>query len=369
MLKKDVEQKFLTQTSIYHKVEINVKHPLGDMAVGLHPVGNPKVMVDVFVTDANGNMILTQTVQATNNLEKGSVITLPNTNNLSGASGKVRVCAKINSIHTTKGYNIDTSNDLLCADFSMAKNYAITDLRVSPAVEYLPEGIANLTTPLSHNFGIVNESAPEKGVLSESPRVTIRRGSTTGPIVWQGNLPAAIEKTTMHSVPIPVGTYPMGETRFFVEVNPDKTVTEFKPGVANPYLDNVRSISYKIGLSPPCIDCVEKRTSKTWTEKFSGTSESGYIGSFTTRVYWTEYTGKWINVCLIPDPIDPTKCLSSYSYPETVSGEADATYRYCVITNTNNDLFPNPISFSETYQVNRVWFRSKWSDWSGNCLW
>lgn len=342
------EVKFLDPTSDYHQVIFDVAHYMGEDTVGLHPTTNPKVRVDIEVKDAKGNSIMSEIVQATVNLEKGKTITMPISSNFSGRSGEVTVCGTINSIHKSLGYNADTSNDTICATFMVAKNYAVNNVKLTPPMIYLDDTSNSITTPLEMTFDLVNESSTETGSLSERPLVRVKRENK---VVWEGTKQSIKGSTINHTIVIPPATYGPGNHKFSIEVNPDRTEVEFKPGVANPYLDNIGNASLTTKAYEICADCVNVRTSNTWTERFSFREVKG-------NVRWATATdSKCFKTCYKDKTRkDGTTYKSSYCCDRRYK---DYQYSYC--STYSDKSWNTDKNYYERYGIQNIFFKSKWS--------
>lgn len=333
------EVKFIDPEEDNHAVRFRVGHFFGDEAVGLDPATNPKVRLTVTVVDANNSEILRETVQATSNLNPGGYVDMPIVDDIDAESGMIKVCGEIHPIHASLGFNSDPTDDKICAPFMVSKNYAVKDVKATPQMLYLGEGESKIYTPVSLDFTLVNESKDETDKLPSNPLVVIKRDSTT---VWSGQLSADPGSATRHTVNLPPRNYYQGNSTFSVEVNADRNIQEFKPGVSNPYLDNRETASLTVKRYQECIDCDygKMNNDNTWTEEFDFRERLGNVRSATATD----------RECIEED--EDGKCIKKDS--------EKYTYYYC--DRTSDRSWSERKDYWETYAIEHVYFKSKWSE-------
>jgi hypothetical protein len=313
---------------------------MGLETVGLDPAKNPKVRINVTIRDANNSIILNQNIQTPLNLNPGSTIEMPLTNNFTGKSGQITAGATIDPIHSTLGYDIVNGNNQICATFIVAKNYAVKNLKVVPQMHYLEEGVNYFDTPITLEFQITNESKAETGELMSNPIVHVRRNGT---LIWNNRLSAIQGRTVAHTITIPLSRYTPGDTIFTVEVNPTREETEFKPGVANPYLDNIGRGTFSLKRYQECIDCdvPNINTDNTWRERFTFAEHLGNVESRKGRDYGD---------CIDEDPVTGA-CRE----------REKRDYTYYVCETTSYETWTEDVDYWEIYGIKHVYFLSKWS--------
>ena len=339
-----------------HQVQFNVAHYLGEESVGLDALNNPKVIINVTVTDINGRTLVKQDIQASEVLKKGAKIAMPPSNSFSGKSGQITACAVIDQIHAEKGYNTNKSNDGMCATFYMAKNYSIKDVKVTPQSEYLAPNESSVKKPISVTFTVGNESRAETGTLPSNPLVTIKyRGSE----VWKGQVSVAPGTTSIKTVGIGVLDIYPGDNKIVVEVNPDRKEVEFLPGVSNPYLDNVGTQNITTKRYQKCLDCIQVRERNTWTERFSFKEQRGNVVTkhFNYCLREEERTGR---ECVEWD--DNGKCTDheTYTYYACVEKDYNVPYEVCNVTYSKK--WTEDKDYYETFKIKNIFFRSKYTN-------
>lgn len=274
MLKGGSPQQFV-EIGEGHSFEFNVHHYDGEDVVGEGPENkNPKVKVDVTITD--GKKTHKETIQADRPLKPGETIKMPITKEFASETGTIKVCGVVNPIHEKLGYNFDKSNDLICAEFGMVKNYSIKDLKVIPSSIYLgfdEDKDGNMVpqdeveTPVTFQYVAGHE---EMGAMQDkvvSPEVVLYHN---GKVVWTGTIELPANKNTPMNTTLNL-KLPKGENTFGVEINPRRLEKEIKPGMKDPYVDNKKTTSIIVKEGAQCVDCEKIRNRNTWSEKFTWT--------------------------------------------------------------------------------------------------
>jgi len=341
-----------------HTVQFSVRHFLGDEAVGLDPTKNPKVRINIKVMDARNRLLLEQTVQTNQVLNPGATIKMPMSSSFSSETGMIRACATIDPIHAQLGYNSNPENDTICADFMMVKNYAIRDLRAYPQSIHFGKNESQLRRSVTLNFTVINESSDEHGgSLPSSPVVEIRHG---GQVVWRNSVSISPGQSRKMSVTIPDRVLRPGDNVFTVEVNPDRTILEFKPGVSDPYADNKATTSIRGVEYAKCQECMTSRIRKRndWRERWEWYEQRGVVRSSTYRRCFREEkrTGSY---CAKRDR-ETGRCIREKSYTYWVCvDERDVPYEYCQVTYRKE--WDEIRDYYETFEIADVLFRSKYT--------
>lgn len=306
-----------------HTVKFNVKHFLGQTAIGLDPVKNPKTTIDVEIRDGNNTVVRKSTIRADEILNPNSQITME-VNNIATPTTMLKACAKINPIHKEKGLNSNPQNDTICEVFAQAKNYAIKDLKVSPHYINVPDGVNATTQTLNFRFVVAHEGQDGYG---DNPIVVVRQG---GREIARASVSVSAGHEITEVWPIPANLR-FGKNDFEVEVNPaPRVVEEFRSTGLDPYADNIKKDSVIVRRNPKCIECeVGPRTRNTWTEIFDMHEHLAH------REYYT---------CCRRKKNGGTTC---------------STCSRCV---TDSDRYwTETKNFYEEYKIEHVYFRSKWS--------
>lgn len=341
-----------------HTVQFNVRHFLGDEAVGLDPTKNPKVRINIKVMDARNRLLLEQTVQTNQVLNPGATIKMPMSSSFSSETGMIRACATIDPIHAQLGYNSNPENDTICADFMMVKNYAIRDLRATPQSIHFGKNESQLRRSVTLNFTVINESSDEHGgSLPSSPVVEIRHG---GQVVWRNSVSISPGQSRKMSVTIPDRVLRPGDNVFTVEVNPDRTILEFKPGVSDPYADNKATTSIRGVEYAKCQECMTSRIRKRndWRERWEWYEQRGVVRSSTYRRCFREET-RTGSYCAKRDR-ETGRCIREESYTYWVCvDERDVPYEYCQVTYRKE--WDEIRDYYETFEIADVLFRSKYT--------
>lgn len=306
-----------------HTVKFNLKHFLGDKAIGLDPTTNPKTTIDVEIKDGSNTVIRKTTIRAEELLNPKSQIVME-VKNISTPTTMIKACATINPIHKEKGFNSNPQNDTICKVFAQAKNYAIKDLKVSPHFINVPDGVNATTQTLNFRFTVAHEGQDGYG---DNPIVVIRQG---GREIARASVSVSAGHEVTEVWPIPVNLR-FGENAFEVEVNPaPRTIEEFRSTGLDPYADNKKTDSVIVRRNPKCIDCDKGvRTKNTWSEIFDMHEHLAHRESYT--------------------------CCRRTSD----GGVSCKTCSRCV---TDSDRYWTEIkNFYEEYKITNVFFRSKWS--------
>lgn len=138
--------------------KINVAHIYGKEAIGLDAVKNPKATIDIKIYDEAGKLIKSETKQSSEVLNVGGKVQIE-TSKISTNTSKIKVCANINSIHQTKGYNDEIANDSLCEEFKAKGNDLLILepelLNNGVKVDYLTvsSGLHQIRIRVRHNSG------------------------------------------------------------------------------------------------------------------------------------------------------------------------------------------------------------------------
>lgn len=306
-----------------HTVKFNVKHFLGQTAIGLDPIKNPKTTIDIEIRDGNNTVVRKSTIRADEILNPNSQITME-VNNIATPTTMLKACAKINPIHKEKGLNSNPQNDTICEVFAQTKNYAIKDLKVSPHYINVPDGVNATTQTLNFRFVVAHEGQDGYG---DNPIVVVRQG---GREIARASVSVSAGHEITEVWPIPVNLR-FGKNDFEVEVNPaPRAIEEFRSTGLDPYEDNIKKDSVIVKRNPKCIECeVGPRTRNTWTEIFDMHEHLAH------REYYT---------CCRRKKNGGTTC-------RTCSRCVTDSDRYW--TETKN--------FYEEYKIEHVYFRSKWS--------
>jgi len=340
-----------------HTVQFNVKHFLGDEAVGLDPTKNPKVKINIKVMDANKRLLLDQTVQADQVLNPGATIKMPMSKSFTSDTNMIRACATIDPIHEQLGYNSNPTNDTICADFMMVKNYAIRDLRAYPQSIHFGKNESQVKQNVTLNFTIINESSDENGgKLPSSPIVEIKHGNE---VVWRSSVSISPGQSRKMSVTIPNRVLKIGDNIFSVEVNPDRTILEFKPGVSNPYADNKATTSIRGVAYEKCQECMTSNVRKRndWQEKWEWYEQRGVVRSSTYKRCFKEETRTGTR-CVERD--EDGRCIDREDYTYTVCVDwRDVPYEYCEVTYRKE--WSEIHDYYETFEIQDVLFRSKYT--------
>lgn len=310
-----------------HTVKFNLKHFLGDKAVGLDPVNNPKATINVEIKDGNNTVIRKATLRADEVLNPKGQLSI-DVKNIATPTTTIKACATINSIHKQKGFNSNPQNDTICQTFAQTKNYAIKDLKVSPHFINVPDGVNATSQTLNFRFVVAHEG---KDGYGDNPTVVIRqrgREITRASV----SVSAGSEITEVWALPV---NLVFGKNDFEVEVNPaPRTIEEFRSTGLDPYADNKKTDSVIVRRNPECIDCDKGvRTRNTWTEIFDMHEHLAH------REYYT--------------------CC----YTRTDSkGNKTVSCRTCSRCVTDSDRYwTEEKTFYEEYKIQNVFFRSKWS--------
>ena len=298
-----------------HTVIFDVGHILGNTTIG---EGNTNLTVDINIKDTANNILQRETVTVSEPLAPGKTVEVVS-KPVNPSSDGIMACATINKVHAQEGLNSDPSNDTICKTFKGTKNYAIKDLKITPHLIQLEEGVGSKTQPLSFTFVASNEGKNEGD--SENPLVVISKNGST---IWSGRINVAVGEEVQETITIPV-SMGVGNHTFKVEINPEpREVKEFKTN-GNPYGDNYKTDAVVVKRYVECVDCTDQNTGNSWQEKFS----------------WVEKFGEWRTYTKCDDDGD--------CWEET----------YCAIVKTNR--WSEVHSFNESYKISNVYFRSKWS--------
>lgn len=338
-----------------HTVQFSVRHFLGDESLGLDPVKNPKVKINMVVMDANNRLLLEQTVQTDQILRSDGVIKMPMSRNFSTETGMVRACATVDPIHNELGYNENPLNDTICANFMMVKNYAVRDLKAYPPSVHFGKNERTIEQDVTLTFTVINESSDELGgKLPSSPIVVIKHGNK---VVWRNSVSISPGQSRKMSVTIPKRILRQGDNHFSVEVNPDRTILEFKPGVSDPYKDNKATTSIKGVEYAKCQKCMtdEQRTRNDWREKWEWYEQRGNVRESTYSKCF-EYETRTRRRCSRDE--DGKRECETYEY-EVCVDRRDIPYEYCEVTYRRE--WEEIHDYFETYQIRDVLFRSKYT--------
>jgi len=353
-----------------HTVQFNIKHFLGNESVGLDSATNPKVKIDVKIIDVKNRILLEQTVQASKVLNPGGTIKIPVNKSFSSGEALIRACAKINSIHGELGYNSDLSNDGICADFGMVKNYSVSNLRAFPPSINFGKNKSYEVRNITLKFSLSNESSDETGGdLPSNPLVTI---SNNGKIVWSQTVTLYPGKNKEMSVTLPNRRIDEGDNEFTVVINPDRKIMEYKPGISNPYADNAAKVSIRGIQYEECQECMtnKKRTRNEWKEKWEWEEQKGTVktGTFDYCLKWGKETRtrcvRHEKHCWEDDKGKEhcsRECVEEEEYEVTVCKkyDYDVPYHYCDVT--YHKEWNQTADYYETYQIEDVKFRSKYT--------
>lgn len=311
-----------------YDVRFYVTRPEGDTPVGaVGNAQNPFTTLDIRATD-KGTVSVSRKVVATQVLNKGKTIVVTANDLITPKTNVIEACAKINSIHVTKGQNIMNGNDgEVCKKIQSDINISVKDFAVKPKSVYLPTGLNTSYETLNFDFVVTNFN--EQGYSKDIPYV-IKKGST---VIKQGilqDVPANLPTFTtvaLSNIPLTQGTH-----GFRIEVNPvPRAWFESVAGVTNPYLDNVATNSITVHKTPAVVKCNVENTYNSWTTTYSvyewwGYQESHYHYGYTYGNQY--YPGYW--------------------------------HTYCVTTGTNS--YTQTINHYEEYKIDKVYFRSKITD-------
>lgn len=113
-----------------------VQHVLGEEVVGKHPTNNPKVIVNVEITDNEGKVIYKEKVQTPKLLNPKETFDMPITKKFKTDSDKITACATIDPIHQAKGYNDTLNNDKICITFKAGG----VDMGIVPPIKLFQGG-------------------------------------------------------------------------------------------------------------------------------------------------------------------------------------------------------------------------------------
>lgn len=313
-----------------HTFQFSVKHFSGDESVGKDEVYNPKVKINVTYTDIEGN-IVEQAVQATEILEKDNIINMPLTKPFMIDTRKIEICATIDKIHNNLGYDSNQNNNTICRTFSYSKNYAVSNFSTTPIVLYLEKNKSSIKQPITFNYTLSNEGLFDNNSIS-NPIIVIRQN---GREIWRDSVSLFGGKSISLSKTLTLELY-RGSYDFEIEINPTPRETEYKPGISNPYIDNIAKSSIFIKEYEDCVPCTNLKTSNNWSEIFytfeqKGTRKRDKIEACTK---WKkgECVGKW-------------KLTTDY---------------WCEVNSYKSDS--KIIKFNETYGIESILFKSKWSE-------
>ena len=316
-----------------YTADVVARHVFGDKVIGEHPQKNPKVSVYYKVMELGSKEIYYTRKQATELLHPGKEIKVPKTGAFSSDQGIIKVCAKINEGHRALGYNIDPSNDMVCREYGMGRNYFVSNLRASPASVTFPKGQSQMNKhPVTLLFKVGNETM--KGAPKNLPSLVPVEIKQNGKVVWRKNLSVAPGEVKNFSVSI-LTTLTRGNNTFTVEANPKRLQKEFKPGVSNPYADNKKTVNINGVENAKCQECDTRRmrTSNSWTERWEWEEQRGVVKSS----YYT--------LC------------NSYDSKGSCTGYTHYPYEYCQVTYSKK--WHEDIKYSENFKISEVRFGSK----------
>lgn len=97
---------------------ISFQNIVGDTTIGTDDKTNPKLTVDLVVTDKNGKVLVQETVRTEKLMKPNDVITFK-TSKFTPTTSEIRVCGTVNKIHNQLGHNSDESNDKICRTFTV----------------------------------------------------------------------------------------------------------------------------------------------------------------------------------------------------------------------------------------------------------
>lgn len=389
-----IDNKYIEPNKPY-RIQAQVKHFVGDEPVGTNAVTNPRVRVIYTAYDARGVKILSETtVQAGGILSPGGTITMPQSPSFSTFTGMATVCAEIDPIHASLGYNFDSGNDKQCQRLGMIKNYSVRDVKATPMGVHLKNGESYVDRNTNISFTISNESLTNVP-LSSSPNVVVRYRGT---IIWQGSVNVAPNKSVETTITRQLRVYP-GDNVISVQVNLNPRVeTEFVPNVSNPYLDNTKTTAIRAKSFEKCEQCMTSkiRTRNEWGERWyfdeqwGDVSTSTYERCGTDDVWSNNYydkdedkcgCAKWgksdyricrdnggsINDCWDESDYQPcdlaNSCtLTECDYPRSI---IDVSYEYCAVKGTNSAT-KDVKDYYETFEIKDVLFGSKYYEDKGS---
>lgn len=341
----------------HHTVSFNVKHFFGDEAVGLNNTTNPKVKMKITVKDGNDRLLLEQNVQTNLLLNPEATIKMPTSSNFSTNTGKIVACATIDPIHEQLGYNMDPSNDTMCATFMAAKNYAIKDLKATPMSVHFGSGESSINQPVTLTFTVANESSSETGTIPSNPTVVIKHGGTT---IWEGTVSVGPGQTVQRVMTF-TRTLRTGANEFSVEVNPYRTTQEFMPGVSDPYADNKKTTSIQGVSYAKCDECMTSRVRNrnTWQERWEWYEQRGNVrtGYFD---YCRRWEREWEEGYWYTDSRGNDRWVDGYWYTYCADWDYNVPYEYCQVTYSKS--WSEIHDYYEDFRIKNVFFKSKWSE-------
>lgn len=377
-----IDNKYIEPNKNY-TLQAQVRHFAGGEAVGANPPKNPRVKVIYTVYDSKGTNLKRETVEASQVLKPGETITMPPSSSFRTYTGMVEACAEIHPDHKELGYNFNPTNDKVCQQFGMVKNYSVKEVKVNPMFVHFSEGESSLEKDASITFTISNESVTNMP-LGSNPRVIVRyRGAK----IWEGRVMVGPNSSTEMTIPKKVRVYP-GDNVFSVEVNPNPgREEEFVPGVSNPYLDNIKSTAMVGKRFEKCETCMEDKIRKRneWGERWEFSEQYSEIrtgtymrcGNNGRETYYSNNESKC--GCSRYGDSDYDRCRDrGYSYQECryedryrpcVRGRScyiceqpriRVSYEYCANTKRNTDT-KDVKDYYETYEISDVLFGSKYN--------
>ena len=242
-----------------HSITVFPKHVVGDIAVGLDDINNPKATVDLTAETISGNKFYTNTLKAKDILYPSKAVPVKFDNiKVPAEVPQIKVCATVNKIHDEKHFNLRNGNDTYCQIFSTIRNFAIKNLRLSPTLVYSDKAI---TKNINFSFTVANE-AP-KSEFTPAPTVVIRQG---GNVIWSKVIGIKDGDNIEVSQTLSVKLQP-GNNTFEVEVNPDRSIVEYRPD-GNPYIDNKKVATVAVQKLEKDIACTKENSSNEWKQKF-----------------------------------------------------------------------------------------------------
>ena len=306
-----------------HTIVVYPKHVVGEAVVGLDPTLNPKATVDLNIVDlVTGQTIYKGTQKATKELEPKKMVPVE-FSNISINSTNIKVCATVNKVHEEKGFNLNNGNDTYCQEFSVTRNYAMKSLKASPSLVY---GTGAVQKHIAFTYTVSNEAA--KSNLSPAPLIVIRQN---GKAIWSKNITIADGDTVTLTQELLVTL--SGNDQFEVEVNQDRKIIEYKPS-GNPYADNTKGASVTV-QQLGCAECTAKNTSNKWDTTFNVSITKGEKYSY--------------------------KTCASYGTNKDGSSYCRRKERRTGCRNTSHKSDSKTISFSESYKIKNVLYRSKYT--------
>lgn len=376
-----------------YTANVVVNHLIGDEPIGIDNISNPKVEVKYKAMEIDNKIALPENPQITSEvLDPGKKITMPESDSFVVHEGQVRICASLDEKHHNLGFNFDLSNDIICKDFAKIKNYSVTGFKATNANLNLGEDDNYLRNEeIKLDFIIGNET--HKDAPKNLPSSVYTEIFYRGKVVWDDFVSVNPGSKKSVSIKITEDIY-KGDNEFSVVVNRSKTPPEFKPGVSNPYLDNVAKLSIKATEYEECQTCMtsEIRTENEWGERWYFTEKWGTIKTKTYTRCGTDdkWSRNWYSENRSKCGCDKRgesaydKCRSAGGSPDDCSGQSlyrpclkadscwvtecdsprskiSASYEYCE-TDGSRSTTEDVKDYYELYNIKDIEFGSKYNE-------